>query len=85
MKQKEKKIVVEATAVATPPKYTSLFSVDEEQLKKLNAFSRKHTSCERGAIGGAHTYCFSPTSLVVVVILKCHCGKEIDVTDYWNW
>lgn len=88
MKQKEQtKVVaaVDADATKTNNDYISLFSVSKEQLRKLNAFSRKHVSCQRGAIGGAHTYEFSPTSLGVVVKLRCHCGKSIDVTDYCDW
>ena len=38
-----------------------------------------------GAIGGAETYCFTPTSIGVIVEVKCACGCEIDLTDYSQW
>lgn len=38
-----------------------------------------------GAIGGTTTYSFTPTSLGVVVKVRCACGVEIDLTDYKNW
>lgn len=41
--------------------------------------------CYYGAIGGALTYSFTPTTLGVVIKVKCACGKEIDVTDYEGW
>lgn len=39
-----------------------------------------------GAIGGALTYCFTPTSLGVCVVVK-HAGTnaEINVTDFDSW
>lgn len=84
-----KKLLLADIHESDEPKATSndevLFSVTKEQAKKMRAFAIKHTSCQRGAIGGAHTYCFSPTSLGYSVVLKCHCGQEIDVSDYENW
>jgi hypothetical protein len=67
-------------------KYTPMFAVDEEQLKKLNEFREKHWRCgSKAAIGGAVTYEFTPTSLGVVVVIKCHCGAKLDVSDYQDW
>jgi hypothetical protein len=69
-----------------PETRTSLCWVDANQLKKLNKFS-KHKCALRyhGAIGGALTYSFTPTSLGVVIKAKCACGKEVDVSDYEGW
>jgi hypothetical protein len=40
----------------------------------------------RGAIGGALTYMFCPTSLGMVVKVRDDlAGKEIDLTDYEDW
>lgn len=39
-----------------------------------------------GAIGGALTYSFTPTSIGMVVVVKNgHTGNEIDLTDYRSW
>lgn len=38
-----------------------------------------------GAIGGAYTYEFTPTSIGVAVSVKCSCGEEIDVSHYEDW
>ena len=38
-----------------------------------------------GAIGGRLTYSFTPTSLGIITVVKCACGKEINLTDYDNW
>jgi hypothetical protein len=37
-----------------------------------------------GAIGGALTYCFSPTSIGMVTIVKCG-DMELNLTDYGSW
>lgn len=31
------------------------------------------------------TYCFTPTHIGVSTIVKCDCGKEINITDYSKW
>src|SRR3989304_6643768 len=62
-----------------------LFCVEKNEIKKVRDFMKKHSHCERGAIGGATTVSFSPTSIGIVVKVKCHCGKEKDVTDYSVW
>lgn len=39
-----------------------------------------------GSIGGVHTYCFTPTSLGVMVSVKhAHTHNTLDLTDYENW
>lgn len=38
-----------------------------------------------GAIGGAYTYTFTPTSLGTVVRCECACKDYLDVTDYDDW
>jgi|SRR5581483_455793 len=38
-----------------------------------------------GAIGGAYTWEFTPTSLGIAVNLRCSCGEKFDVTDYDLW
>lgn len=37
-----------------------------------------------GAIGGGATYCFTPTSMGVIVVVK-YFDKEIDLTEYDMW
>lgn len=37
-----------------------------------------------GAIGGAVSYIFTPTSIGFVVKVRCY-GKELDITDYSDW
>ena len=38
-----------------------------------------------GAIGGADTFCFTPTGLGTAVKVKCACGAEINLTNYDEW
>lgn len=37
-----------------------------------------------GAIGGAYTWCYTGTSIGVVVTVECACGEKFDVSDYDN-
>jgi len=68
-----------------PETRVALFWVDKDQAEQMSKFALNHVHCQRGAIGGALTYIFGPTSIGVVVKVKCACGKELDVTDYENW
>lgn len=39
-----------------------------------------------GAVGGGLTYCFTPTSLGTVFIVREHfTGLELNLTDYDSW
>lgn len=39
-----------------------------------------------GAIGGEITYCFTPTSLGTILVVKhAGTGKEINLTDFNSW
>lgn len=63
------------------------FSLDEEE-KKLNEWlAKKDLSKYGGAIGGRFTYCFTPTSLGMVVKVRDSMESKdtIDLTDYSSW
>ena len=75
-----------------------MFSIEsylnEQTTKKLWAWLKQHDcklpknpngSFRVGAIDGRFTYSFTPTSLGVVIKVKCACGQEIDVTPYEDW
>lgn len=74
--------------------YTPLFGLCKEQLAAANKWMEEHdkerhirpgkTYRYSGAIGGAYTWTFTPTSLGTVARVECSCGAEIDVTDY-DW
>lgn len=38
-----------------------------------------------GAIGGAYTWCFTPTSIGTIASIRCSCGEKLDITDYDEW
>lgn len=38
-----------------------------------------------GAIGGRWTWSFTPTSIGLIVKIKCACGAEEDLTDCSDW
>lgn len=68
------------------------FWLDDAEKTKLTAWLSTHR-CQSygredsyaGAIGGALTYSFTPTSLGVVAKIRCACGAEVDATDYTLW
>lgn len=72
----------------------SVFSIYKEQDQEVLAWIAKHDLTHTppgkshrpvGAIGGAYTWEFTPTSLGTVVKVRCACGELLDVSDYDNW
>ena len=67
-----------------------MFNLNEKQLIELEEWNKEHNKIcpfykNTGAIGGRLTYCFTPTSLGVIVEVKCACGKKIGITEYEDW
>lgn len=72
-----------------------MFKLSEDQIKKINDWMEAHdkekhipvgkTFRYSGAIGGAYTWEFTPTSLGVVQKVRCSCDEHVDVTDYDAW
>jgi hypothetical protein len=64
------------------------FSVSEEDMAKIAAFQaeveKERGSSYGGAIGGATTYHFTPTSIGLIFKVT-HFGKELDLSDYESW
>ena len=62
------------------------FSLDEEQLEKLNKWILGLPKAYEGAIGGRLTYSFTNTSLgTVTTVTDCISGETIDLSDYDMW
>lgn len=66
------------------------FEISGEELKKYKEWYEEHNkSCPLyqnvGAIGGRLKYSFVPTGLGIVIVVRCSCGEELDLTDYENW
>jgi hypothetical protein len=63
-----------------------MFSLNDSQLEKLKEWQNNHKIINKGAIGGRYTYCFTPTSLGVIIIIKSIIDNdEIDLTCYEEW
>jgi len=63
------------------------FTLSEKEKTKLNEWIDNHDCVQvpTGAIGGKRTYCFTPTNIGTAIVIKCVCGKEIDLTTYEGW
>ena len=65
------------------------FELDDNELVRLLAWLTEHDkNCPMiycGAIGGRLSYEFTPTGLGCVVIVRCACKAEINLTDYSEW
>lgn len=53
--------------------------IERHDVKHIDPKSGKR---EVGAIGGAYTWCFTPTSIGTILHIKCACGKKLDLTEY---
>lgn len=69
-----------------------MFTITEEQIEKVDRWKVEHDKvCKytdpmnQGTIGVRFTYCFTTTSLGVIIIVKCSCGVRIDLSDYEGW
>lgn len=67
-----------------------IFKIEDKELAKLNKWMKSKKFIPSGTIGGRFTYCFTPTTLGVVVKIQDELGKsekdrEIDVTEYLDW
>jgi len=73
------------------------FELMGEELQKYQSWEAEHNeTCpyyddgsspapKIGAIGGRTTFSFTPTGVGTVVVVKCACGEEINVTDFDHW
>lgn len=65
-----------------------MFELSESQKKKLEDWFVKHKKkCKifTGTTGGKYNYCFRPVGIGNIVVVKCDCGKEIDLTEEDKW
>ena len=61
------------------------FELSEEQDTKFNdwriAKNKEFGETYVGAIGGAYTFCFTPTGIGTIVEVKCADGSKLDLTE----
>ena len=61
-----------------------MFDISEAEIEAAKAWVEKHSKTHCGA--AEHwTYKVIQTGLGTIVIVKCACGAEEDVTDYSSW
>jgi len=62
------------------------FVLTKEEQEKANAFHKKCRKKYAGAIGGAFTYSFTPTSMGVIASVECgFCKEKLVLTDFNDW
>ena len=78
--------------LASGKSYEDVFTLNEKEKSEATEWLKKHDkTCKykklnkQGAIGGRITYKFTPTSLGVIIVVECTCGKKIDITDVDSW
>ena len=62
--------------------------LNKDELEAFHIWNNSHkcwATEDSGTTGGRLTYCFIPTGIGVVKVIKCACGEEINVTDYESW
>jgi len=60
------------------------FELSPEQMEKFNEWI-KNKVVPPTTLGGAYTFCFTPTGLGDIVEVRCVDGTKIDLTDYDNF
>ena len=65
------------------------FTLSAEQVEKYDKWrtkkNKKNGEVYVGAVGGAYTFCFTPTGIGTIESVKCADGSELDLTDFKNW
>jgi len=63
------------------------FELTDEQFDQYIIWQRAHKCTVRdvGAIGGKITFEFTPTGLGVIQMVKCVCGKTLNLTNTDDW
>jgi hypothetical protein len=65
------------------------FTLTAEQVEKYDKWlkkkNKKNGEVYVGAIGGAYTFCFTPTGVGVIEKVQCADGTELDLTDFSTW
>lgn len=63
------------------------FSIDDKDKKRIEDWWKLHRckTNQETAIDGKLTFCFTPTGLGIVSMVKCECGIEFDFTNYKEW
>jgi hypothetical protein len=66
-----------------------IFTLTAEQMKKFDTWriekNKKNGPVDVGAIGGAYTFCFTPTGFGTMEYVTCADGTKIDLTDSDSW
>jgi len=61
-----------------------MFDLSEKEQQDLDIWLVKHK--KRCKEKNRHlTYMFTPTGIGNIIVIRCSCGKEIDVTDSSCW
>lgn len=81
---------IEGTYVPPKPeKIAVVYELTEKQYKKYrrwrNAKKKKDGELYVGAIGGAYTFCFTPTGVGIVISVKAADGDVLNLTDFDTW
>ena len=64
------------------------FIIPDYEAKKADEWlteQKKVCEIDVGAIGGKYTWSFTQTGLGCIIVLKCACEEEINVTDFESW
>jgi len=69
-----------------------VFNLSHKEREEFEIWNKKHKKkckyCKpinQTAIGGRLTYMFTPNGVGYTLVIKCKCGKEVDVTDNSCW
>lgn len=78
---KEAKLDIPLESWDDNPEYRT-FSLSKKEYDKYNDWRKSKGEVYVGSVGGAYTFCFTPTGIGTIVTVKCADGTELDLTDY---
>ena len=66
-------------------KLLNLEALNEKEKEKLRCFLAKHKDHTVTSNGSNFVYKICPCSIGTVLIIRCCCGEEKDITDFDSW
>jgi len=65
------------------------FTITAKESETASDWIKNHKCAQRGhypgPIGGTISFCFTETTIGTIVVVKCGCGQELNLTDFSNW
>lgn len=65
------------------------FEISEKSMQTYRRWRKEHDKIcpylKTGSAGGRLSFCFTPNGLGIETVVRCACGKYVNITDSSEW